>query len=465
MNFFSFSQGKHLIFINKLKQYQEIEFHKNLADIQRSQYNKDLNDKHLLNDSLLIELDFKEKIRIGLSPRQKNEEFYKQQYITLLGFGVYFYENNKINCYNVDIVSESLSSDAKSVVESFKLLRNMDFFRRIDKKKYVIWTDCGTHFRCAQFYNYLFNELIVENIFVKWNFFAEKHGKNRRDQHFSAVSNYLKQESFKTKIGSTDDIVNCLNKYQERSNENRKKLNLDPILYQAVNFDTEQLINNSEKRKYDQVNKLDDETEINEQLDNIILDKQNVNIKDMNIYYNLQNIIEDNRVKIKTSLTADGSNLYDLMKNNFLAKESSFRTVGESTLLDKTKANIEYLKSKRLKLEMIKNTACETQNSNIETVENSSNLNIETISDNSPNLNNWCEVQGCNSCKVDCLYTIEDLKDKRKIGQKKINQELSRHNHPKTRIIDKINKLQRTTEQGRQELIKHYENLHFFNTQ
>lgn len=206
-----------------------------MADTQRAAYN--LLDHHMLEDALLIQIDFKEKIKIWLSPRQLNQEFYQQQQWVLLRFGLYFYENQKINCYNVDIVSNSLSTDAISLIQSFKYLKNMDFFKKINKTKYIIWTDCGTDFRCSEFSYFLFRELLLENIFVKWNFFVEKHGKNRGDQHFSRVSNYLKQESFLSKIKDSKDIVDCLNKYQEKFNNNMKKLNLQAILYKAINFD------------------------------------------------------------------------------------------------------------------------------------------------------------------------------------------------------------------------------------
>ncbi len=49
-------------------------------------------------------------------------------------------------------------------VSSF--LRSNDFFKKIDQKKYIIWVDTGSHFRCGEFLHYLFNELALENIQV-----------------------------------------------------------------------------------------------------------------------------------------------------------------------------------------------------------------------------------------------------------------------------------------------------------
>ena len=60
-------------------------FHKNVAKAQRSAYNVQRKDVNVLRDKILIELDFKEKIVIGLSPRQINKDYYNQQLRSCLG--------------------------------------------------------------------------------------------------------------------------------------------------------------------------------------------------------------------------------------------------------------------------------------------------------------------------------------------------------------------------------------------
>jgi hypothetical protein len=53
---------------------------------------------------------------------------------------------------------------------------------------------------------------------------------------------------------------------------------------------------------------------------------------------------------------------------------------------------------------------------------------------------------------------IDIIKNNKIVGQVKVNDELFRHGHPKMRIIDRTTKpvKQRTTQQGREELIEHY---------
>ena len=55
------------------------------------------------------------------------------------------------------------------------------------------------------------------------NFFAEKHGKNRRDVHFSCVSRFLNAESHLKRIKSSEDIVEAIEQAQWKSNLTRLK--------------------------------------------------------------------------------------------------------------------------------------------------------------------------------------------------------------------------------------------------
>jgi len=56
--------------ISMIKDYQEVEYHKSVADMQRASYNKDCKDFKKLSHKVLIEFDFKEKIIVGIGPRE-----------------------------------------------------------------------------------------------------------------------------------------------------------------------------------------------------------------------------------------------------------------------------------------------------------------------------------------------------------------------------------------------------------
>ena len=57
-----------------------------------------------------------------------------------------------------------MSQDASAAVRGFRILRSQEFFKKIDKKNYTIWADCGKHYRNNELVGYLLLEL-AEN---KW---------------------------------------------------------------------------------------------------------------------------------------------------------------------------------------------------------------------------------------------------------------------------------------------------------
>ena len=75
----------------------------------------------LPHDYLFIEIDWKQKIKIGMSPRQVSREFYSQQQRTVLGCGIYYIKDDGTrDCINVNLISDNLSQKGYSVVHSFR---------------------------------------------------------------------------------------------------------------------------------------------------------------------------------------------------------------------------------------------------------------------------------------------------------------------------------------------------------
>lgn len=72
-------------FASDLKNFEVILFHKNIAKSQRVAYNKYCRNATCLGDSICIELDFKQKINVGYSPRQVNSEYYDPVTLSCLG--------------------------------------------------------------------------------------------------------------------------------------------------------------------------------------------------------------------------------------------------------------------------------------------------------------------------------------------------------------------------------------------
>ena len=61
--------------ITMIKDYQEVEFHRSVARRQRSIYNEQRKDGKLLSDKILIEFDFKMKIKVPIGPKEVEYPF------------------------------------------------------------------------------------------------------------------------------------------------------------------------------------------------------------------------------------------------------------------------------------------------------------------------------------------------------------------------------------------------------
>jgi 3-hydroxy-3-methylglutaryl CoA synthase len=76
---------KHKESIELISDYEQILFHQNVSKLQRECYNKHHNSVQNLKNKILIELDFKQRIKIGMSPRQIGQEYYEQESRSCLG--------------------------------------------------------------------------------------------------------------------------------------------------------------------------------------------------------------------------------------------------------------------------------------------------------------------------------------------------------------------------------------------
>lgn len=215
--------------LKKIDNLNIIQFHKNIAQRQRETYKKMKQDEKLLGTHLLIDIDFKQKISLGEGPRQRSSEYFDRPTRGFISFGIYYVDSGTIKCLNMDLVLNSASETSFVAVTAFRHIRNQNIFKKIDKKQYIIWTDCGPHFRSNEFADFLFTDLKNDGISVTWNLFCEKHGKNSRDQHFSVISHFLKCESHVQTLTNSRQILDAVEKRQDFANKIRFESQLDPI--------------------------------------------------------------------------------------------------------------------------------------------------------------------------------------------------------------------------------------------
>ena len=70
-------------------------------------------------------------------------------------FGKRLRDIDQVKEVSFDIISSDLTQDARAAVRGMRILRSQDFFTAIDKPDYIVWADCGKHFRNCEFIGYL----------------------------------------------------------------------------------------------------------------------------------------------------------------------------------------------------------------------------------------------------------------------------------------------------------------------
>ncbi len=245
--------------IEKVELFLSVEYHKSIAARQRKSYNRDRLDPILLNGKILIELDYKQKMLLGQGPRQWGSEFFEgnKKKVLCLGFGIFFVDRTPqnqpfVNVLNIDIITDYEGQDAGDVTRIFKHVMLLPEFIEIDQPEFKVWSDSGSQFRCKEFVYFCTNYLARQNKSVTLNFFAERHGKNMRDAHFSVVSRAFKYATHKNQKGlnSAQEVVDALNSSyiylnEEKIEKNKKFSKSIAVYYNPAN---EQKIERNERK-------------------------------------------------------------------------------------------------------------------------------------------------------------------------------------------------------------------------
>ena len=311
-------------------------------------------------------------------------------------------------------------------------MRQLEIFQNIEKKKYIVWTDTGNHFRCAELMHFLFVELASVGIEVSYNLFCEKHGKNSRDQHFSIVSNFIQQESFVKQLTSSKDICDAIEKHQTFANIDKERMN-------SLQKSTTKKFKKTLTKAY-----------VIPEHSSPYYTSFKLTVEGLRNYYNF---FTDSSFHLKTHLMSD--------QENFIRLESKIASVSSSINVNQSIDMIEPIIVKSTYLNR------KIQNWKIMQRERNNKLNnSEILSDysfNSSSINNneFCVAHKCSTCNIKCNFRLSELNSSNMfLTQAQVNDELKNHGHPKSRRNKDRNKTMRTLTQALMELKIHYLSYH-----
>lgn len=142
---------------------------------------------------MLIEIDFKENIRLGRSAREESVVFFDRPQRTLFAAVCHYRENvrSELLSFYANFVSEDLSHDGQFVVQALSKLFSSDWFVARKFSVVRLWSDQGPHFRTYQYLASVshFQDTLNTKFYIE--FFAENHGKSCADSWFSVVAQAL----------------------------------------------------------------------------------------------------------------------------------------------------------------------------------------------------------------------------------------------------------------------------------
>ena len=319
-------------------------------------------------------------------------------------------------------------------------MRQLPCFRELDKNRYIIWSDTGPHFRCAEFMHYLFVELALLDKKVSFNLFCEKHGKNTRDQHFSKVSYFLKQESMVKKLCTSQDICDAIEKQQEIANINNACLKSSQKATSTLEY----------KQVQTKAFVVPEHQQTNI-VSNIL------KIPNLKNYYNLYT--DDNTFILKTHFMSDQTEFDIILPGPILKTKNTRIEMNEKR--DKIYpviVNSSYISRKmttwRIMHRRERNFINQSQVTSDNMVPEHRESNVLSLA------HNHCKAK-CLTCQSVCKYRLSELNlSNPNLTHDEIKNELFNHLHPKSRL-NKRERTNRSYDQAKVELANHYKKCHF----
>ena len=204
----------------KTKQNLELfNFHRELKKTQNLEFKKQT--ENCKSGEAIIVMDFKENLRIGVGPVEIGKQFFQKTQVTVLGYVLFVGQpDGTVLKHHVDVLSYDLSHDSYFTGKALShALDEMRKLTRVPVKLISFWADCGPHFRSKELLAVLLKDIPSRyDCQVLINFFAEGHGKNPCDSHFSHIGTAVKQQMLRKDVKTLENVKTAIQNYFRNSN-------------------------------------------------------------------------------------------------------------------------------------------------------------------------------------------------------------------------------------------------------
>ena len=180
--------------------------HRWLVKKQRELFHEEENGLKVGHAQLIM--DFKENVYVNRGPVEVGQTYYNRSMRSVMGCRLVWRDKEgEMHTEYIDYVSTVLNKDAAYAIDCLNAVVS-DHVLPAGMTHLSLWTDAGSHFRCAEFAHAVLVGVCSHLTgTVEWNMWLEKHGKSPVDAHFSLLSRWLKEEESHRTITSTQQLV------------------------------------------------------------------------------------------------------------------------------------------------------------------------------------------------------------------------------------------------------------------
>ena len=293
------------------------------------------------------------------------------------------------------------------------------------------------------------------------NYFAEKHGKNGRDAHFSNIARFIKAESLVRRLSTSQDIVDSLVNRQKMANENNK----GKFYFFDCFIKTILALTLKDLESHVKLYALALDLETDQSIQREFPKNFTLTVANLESFYNYRTL--GDKFELVTSVLSYNENCKKLEVVNSETKHNTYSVVNETPCAE---INVHYMtlqsKKQRIKAALLQIKAVQTN----EQIEMSKelfdyfSLQVEPHEENTARVKpQFCrsiedgtmKKPACVECIAICAFSLEDiLNEVHGIGQHDLVAELKAHKHPSSRNMTKTR--QRNTRETARELADHY---------
>lgn len=200
--------------LDDIKPQEAYKFHINIKNQRVKDFDRELD--NLNSNQALVIMDFKANIYLGACAEEDSHIYFNAPQRSVFGLTIYLMKGEELYKVFFTVVSPILMHDSISVKRILdELVMPHPIFEHFGVKEISFWMDnAPNHFRTKETiasFHYLAGKY---NQKIRFNYFAEYHGKSECDRHFGLMSRMYTEHASKESSGPVETTEQYISMYK-----------------------------------------------------------------------------------------------------------------------------------------------------------------------------------------------------------------------------------------------------------